>query len=293
MFRLISVTLLTTTAISLAASSFAQVSPALVPAVSSSSSPIDYSFYDTFMSRAAVNQGGRSKVAYDFLRDQKVDYLGNYISSLSRKSVNSLPKNDQLAYWLNVQNAVTMHAVIQDGKKTKSLKKLRGTPELPGELWTKPRVTIAGQNMSLQDIETKLLTEFDNPNIIYGMYQGVRGGPSLSPTAYRGSVVEERLANKAKDYVNSKGTVSAKKDVIKVTPIFSWYKDKAFGGDDAALLAHLSVNAEPKLKTKLAGGKSFTTSKLNYRLDDFVTQDGGSQRFSQGNSGTTARGYGS
>lgn len=299
MFRLITTTLLTTTAISLAASSFAQVnsstSPTLVSAASSTTSPINYSFYDDLMSRASSNQGGRSKIAYDFLRDQKVDYFGNYISSLTRQSATSLSKNDQLAYWLNVQNAVTIHAVIQDGKKAKSLKKLRGTPEIPGELWTKSRVTIAGQSMSLQDIETKLLTEFDNPNIIYGLYQGVRGGPSLSPTAYWGSVVQERLADKAKEYVNSKGTVSAKKDVVKVTPIFSWYQDKVFGGDDATLLAHLSANAEPKLKSKLAAGKSLKTSNLNYRLDEFVTQDGGSQRFSQGtgNSGVTSRGYGS
>lgn len=300
MFRLILTTLLTTTAMSLAVSSFAQInssqSPsALVTAASSTGSPIDYSFYDDLMSRASVNEGGRPKIAYDFLRDQKVDYFGNYISLLSRKSVTSLSKNDQLAYWLNVQNTVAIHAILQEREKTKSLKKLRGTAEVPGELWTKPRVTIAGQNMSLQDIETKLLTEFDNPNIIYGLYQGVRGGPSLSPTAYRGSIVDERLADKAKEYVNSKGTVSVKKDVVKVTPLFSWYQDKAFGGDDTALLAHLSTLAEPKLKSKLAAGKSFKTSNLNYHLDEFVTQNGGAQRFSQGtgNSGVTSRGYGS
>lgn len=290
MFRHIPAAILVSTALSFAAPAFAQVTSASYQAPSR----IDYSAYDDLMSKVSVVENNRPRIAYDFLRDQKIDFFGNYVARLTRLDVNTLPKNDQLAYWLNVQNAVTVHAIIQDGKKTKSLKTLRGTDEAPGALWTTPRVTIAGQNMSLQDIETKLLTEFDNPNVIYGIYQGVRGAPSLSRTAYRGSIVEEMLARNAKQYVNSKGVVSVKKDVVRITPVFAWYQDKVFGQDNAALIDHLSVHAKPKLKAKLSGGKSFKMSSLNYKLDSYSPQAStNSYSASSGGSRGGGGGYGS
>lgn len=291
MFRHLSTAILASTALSFAAPAFAQITPASYQ----SSSSIDYSAYDNLISKVAVVERDRPRIGYDFLRNQKIDYFGNYVASLSRQNVNALPKNEQLAYWLNLQNAVAIHAIVQDGKKSRSLKKLRGTAEAPGKLWTKPRVTVAGQNLSLHDIETNLLTEFDNPNVIYGIYQGVRGAPSLSPTAYRGSNVEQKLAENAKQYINSKGVVSVKNDVVRVTPVFSWYQNKVFGQNDAALKDHLSAYAAPKLKTKLSAGKSFKTSSLNYRIDSYTppVASGDYAAATSGNAGARSGGYGS
>jgi len=276
MIKRLSTFVLASTVLSLAAPAFAQTTLAELDAskvaaetVVEVSSPIDYGVYDTLMDRAAVNQGGRPRVAYDFLREQEVDYVSDYVSFLEKQDLSELSEDDKLAYWLNVQNIVTVQAILQGGKKTKKgLKKLRGTADAPGKLWTQPRVTIAGQEMSLKDIETKLLTDFDNPNVIYGIYQGVRGGPCLMRKAYRGANVNEVLVENAKQYVNSNGIVSvARNNVVSLTPVFLWYKDTVFKGDDAVLLAHLKDNAEPNLKSALYRGKSFEATSLNYRLD--------------------------
>jgi len=278
MFKRLSTFILTTTALSFAGPSFAQTTLAELDASKEAAesvevipSPIDYTVYDTLMERAAVNQGGRPRVAYDFLRNQEVDYVSNYVSFLTEQDISTLSEDDKLAYWLNVQNIVTVQAILQDGKKAnkRGLKKLRGTADAPGKLWTKPRVTIAGQTMSLQDIETKLLTEFDNPNVIYGIYQGVRGGPCLMRKAYRGANVNEVLVENAKQYVNSNGIVTVQRSVVELTPVFLWYKDIAFKGDDAVLLAHLKDNAKPTLKSALYRGRSFEATSLNYRLDNY------------------------
>lgn len=266
--------ILTTTALSLAASATAQTTLAeldveneAVKSVVEVSSPIDYSDHDILMERVTVSKGGRPRVAYDFLRNQDVDFVGNQVSFLASQDISALNENDRLAYWLNLQNIVTVQAVLEDGKKKKSLKKLRGTADKPGKLWTKDRVTIGGQAMSLQDIETKLLTEFDNPNVIYGIYQGVRGGPCLMRKAYRGVTVNETLEQNAKQYVNSNGIVTVKNNVVELTPVFLWYQDAAFKGDDKVLLAHLKDNADPNLKSALYRGRSFASTSLNYSLD--------------------------
>ncbi len=231
--------------------------------------PIDYSFYDTIIKKVSVNEGGRPRLAYDFIRNQKNDFIGDYVLKLARQDVSHLSPNERLAYWLNIQNTLTIDAILKDGKGKRSLKKLRGTADEPGKLWTKPRLTIAGQNLSLQDIENKILTEFENPNVIYGLYQGVRGGPSLSSKAYNGATVNEMLAQNAKRYVNSKGIVAVKGDVVKVTPVFMWYRDIALGGGDMALMEHLKSHAYPNLKSALFRGKTYEMSSLNYRLDDY------------------------
>ena len=301
MLKRLPLILIVSTALGLAVPATAQISTsdAVISKVSAAPSPIDYSFYDTIIKKVSVNEGGRPRLAYDFIRKQENDFIGNYVTQLARQSVSHLSKNDQLAYWLNVQNIVTVDAILKDGKGKRSLKKLRGTPEAPGKLWTKPRVTIAGKNMSLQDIETKLLTEFNNPNIIYGLYQGVRGGPSLAKEAYRGATVNDMLEKNAKRYVNSKGIVSVKGNVVKVTPVFMWYQDAAFGGDDTALTEHLKAHAYPNLKSSLYRGKSYEASSLNYRLDNYdIAKSTAYQNSSRGISGGTSSsrgggGYGS
>lgn len=289
MLKYFSALLATPIFLSLAPTAYAQShSPVTVEA--SAVTSVDYSFYDEFIKRAAVTQGGRPRLAYDFLRKQNQDFVGNYVLRLSSYDVRSLPKNDQLAYWLNLQNIVAIDAILKDGKRKKSLKKLRGTGGEPGSLWTKPRVTVAGKALSLLDIENKILTEFDNPNAIYGIYQGVRGGPSLTSKSYRGNTVEEMLAQNAKRYVNANGIVSVKKDIVRVSPVYFWYKDSIFDAAESAVLEHLKTHAYPTLKGDLYRGKSLKAVSLNYRIDNYEAP---SQAIDVNRSRPTRSGYGS
>jgi len=298
MLKQLSISILATSALSFASPSFAQttllemetgkVEAQKSPVIASS---IDYGVFDEMMRKVAVEQGGRPRIAYDFLREQNTQFIDDYIQYLEGQTVEALPKDEQLAYWLNLQNILVVKAVLDDSKKKKSLKKLRGTADAPGPLWTKQRITVAGQNMSLQDIEGKLLTEFDTPNVIYGIYQGVRGGPSLTSTAYRGSNVQDMLAKNATRYINSKGIVRVNRDVVEVTPIFLWYNNDVFGGEDMALTEHLKAYAYPNLKSNLYRGKSFEAKKLNYRLDNYVVPE--AQTESTTRSRSSGGGYGS
>ena len=82
MIKHLSIFILTSTALSLTAPSFAQTTLAELDAkqnvtetAEEVTSPIDYETYDILMERAAVDKGGRPRVAYDFLRDQEVDFV--------------------------------------------------------------------------------------------------------------------------------------------------------------------------------------------------------------------------
>ena len=93
--------ILTTTALSLAVSATAQTTLAeldaeneAVKSVVEVSSPIDYSDHDILMERVTVSKGGRPRVAYDFLRNQDVDFVGNQVSFLASQDISALNEND-------------------------------------------------------------------------------------------------------------------------------------------------------------------------------------------------------
>jgi len=234
--------------------------------------PIDYSTFDGLMDKISVKQNGRPRIAYEHVREHAMELLEAYLAHLAVQNVADLAKDDALAYWLNVQNILVVKAITDEGKKKKDLKKLRGTGDKPGKLWTVPRITISGQKMSIYDVEQKILTEFDNPNVIYGLYQGVRGAPCLNDTAYRGSNVQALLERNAKRYINSIGIVRVNNDIVEVTPVFLWHKDILFGQDDKVLIDHLKANAEPTLKSHLYRGRTFASAGLNYRVDNYAAK---------------------
>jgi len=232
----------------------------------------DYAQMSAFMSRASANSWGRPSLAYKKLRKDTPAFFEEYEAYLTGIDVDGLSSDDQLAYWLNLQNFLVVKAVTQDTSKT-NLKSLRGTGSKPGKLWTKERVTIGGESYSVADIERKVLTEFDNPNVLYGIYQGVKGGPCLSDIPYQGVNINERLDELAKHYVNSRGIVTPEKGVASVTPVYAWYKADLFEDNEKTLLAHLKTNATTSLRGRLNTVRKIKYTKLNYDTDNLVPKD--------------------
>ncbi len=230
---------------------------------------VDYSMMNKFMTKLSVNERGRPALAYKVIRDKAMPVLDEYEAELISVDVESLNDDDRLAYWLNLQNLLVIKAVATDTKKT-NLKSLRGTGKKPGKLWTKDRITLNGQSYSIADIEAKIISDFKDPNVIYGLYQGVKGGPCLSETAYEGPSVSSRLAELGMRYVNSRGIVSPSKGIVTVTPIYDWHKTALFGGDDKAILKHLKGHANTALRGRLNTGREIKFTKLNYVTDNYI-----------------------
>jgi len=254
---------------------------------------IDYAATELFHSKFSVVDKGRARIAYKAVRKSAGPFLNGYVDYLSKHNVDNWSEDEQLAYWLNVQNTLVLQAVSFDTRKT-NLKKLRGTAEKPGKLWTTPRFNYAGQNLSIADIENRIVSNFKDPNVVYGLYQGVRGGPKINPKAYKASTVRETLAKAGRTYVNSRGIVKAENQTVKITPVYHWHKEALFGNDDAALIEHLKSHARPRLASNLYKAKTVDTLSLNYRADNYEPPRANVER-NQSFSGSTGggRGFGS
>jgi hypothetical protein len=148
-------------------------------------------------------------------------------------------RDEQLAYWLNLYNVTILNEIVNVYPK-KNLKKL-----LVGKKSILPKklLTVDGVALSLNDIQFNILKHnyADNPLIIYGLYQGIIGGPNIRKSAYTGADVYRALTNNAIEFTNSnRGTDGSSKnpEVFRVSSLYE--RNKSYFPDfNSDLSAHL------------------------------------------------------
>lgn len=126
-------------------------------------------------------------------------------------SLEYFSRDEQLAYWLNLYNVTLLNEVVDIFPKRNLKKYLVGKKSI----LSKPLLNIAGISLSLDDIQfTILKNNYDsNPLVIYGLYQGIIGGPNIRKSAYTGRDVWRALENNAIEFINSnRGTYSRGED---------------------------------------------------------------------------------
>jgi|GEM_PF-3445792 len=120
--------------------------------------------------------------------------------------LNSLPRAEQLAYWLNLYNVTVLDEVIKIYPR-KNLQSLMLGDE---GLLEQKILKVAGIDLSLNDIQFEILPrQFPNePLIIYGLYQGFIGSPNITARAYTAENVLALLEKNAFEFINSnRGTL--------------------------------------------------------------------------------------
>ncbi len=202
-------------------------------------------------------------------------YLRNIQKSLealpSETPLEKFSRDEQLAYWLNLYNVTVLNEIIAAYPK-RTLKKLtRGK----NSVFSKKLLTVSGVRLSLEDIQYTILKEnYDNnPLIMYGLYQGIVGGPNIRTSAYTGANVYHALEDNAYEFVNSnRGTFSNDETTFLVS---SWYgRNSAYFPEfDSDLSEHLLMYLEGDERAEL---QAATTLKPDIN-DWTVTDLGGTQ----------------
>ena len=198
-----------------------------------------------------------------------------------QKSLEQLPaevpleyfsRDEQLAYWLNLYNVTLLNEIIKVYPQ-RNLKKL-----LVGKksVLSKKILNVAEVPLSLNDFQyTILKINYDNdPLVIYGLYQGIIGGPNIRRTAYTGSDVRRALKNNANEFVNSnRGTYSRNEKVFRVSSLYD--RNRVFFPDfNTDLSNHLLTYVEEPERSELR-----SASVLKPDINDWTVTDlGGTNR---------------
>ncbi|MEL7029016.1 MAG: DUF547 domain-containing protein [Pseudomonadota bacterium] len=232
------------------------------------SQTIGYGEVNAFLNGYGIPEDGRFKLHYSAMRNGGTALLAEFVSFMSQLEPTKLSRDEQLAYWLNLHNLMVVRAIASENVG-RDLEDERGEGPAPGEMWTQNRVTVEGVELSIDDIQSIVITNWNDPNVLYGLYQGVQGGPRLRAAAYYGASVMEKLEDMGRKYVNARGVTRVRRGEARVSPIYHWHKDTLFGGEDAAVIAHVKGLAKERLASQLEEAETLGQTKFSYRLDKY------------------------
>lgn len=173
---------------------------------------IDHSSWDILLKKYVNNEG---MVDYKGFESDSAK-LDKYLKMLSEKKPSKdWSVQELLAYYINMYNAGTVKLIVEN-YPVKSIKDISGA-------WTKGRVTVGNNELSLGGIENGILRKFNEPRIHFAINCASISCPKLFKEAYTAAKINEQLDLATKQFINSdKNDISASNP--KVSSIFDWYR---------------------------------------------------------------------
>ena len=229
---------------------------------------IDHSAWDKILSRYVVVQRGKPNAfLYSKVSNRDKASLDRYISSLENLPIRSFHRNQQLAYWINLYNAVTVDEILAK-YPVKSIKDLTSGFFKPGP-WAKKLLIIEGQEVSLDDIEHRILRPiWKDPRIHYAVNCASIGCPDLARRAYTAENANQLMDKNAAAFINHPRGVKVSGNRLYVSSIYDWFSSD-FGNNDQQIIDHMKQFANASLAKKLSRFRNFSSARYDWSLNDF------------------------
>ena len=177
--------------------------------------------------------------------------LAGYLEHLQAIDPRDYPRAEQLAYWINFYNALTLKVVL-DEYPVDSIKDIHeGLVPLTGP-WGDVHANVAGRDLTLDQIEHGILRPiWRDGRIHYAVNCAAYSCPHLVRTVFTAANTEALLEAAARDYVNSpRGVDVLDGGSIVLSSIYEWYPED-FGGTEASVIEHLAAYADGELASFL------------------------------------------
>ena len=183
-------------------------------------------------------------------------------------SLTDLSRSQQLAYWLNLHNVAVMAAIAEQYP----IKYLRQLIEGTNATWDDKTMWVAGENISIRDIENHVIENWNDPLVLYGFYMGAVGGPNVLDIAFTGNNVRDLLIENAEEFVNSLRGVRFWGGHAKISKLYAMGA-RYFLEFDSDVKAHLMRFAKPQLKQKISEFNVFRAASFDWYIADLLNGD--------------------
>jgi len=222
------------------------------------------------INRATANEGNR--FYYEVFdnnaeNQQTIAKIQNRLESIPNAiPLEKFSRDEQLAYWLNLYNITMVKEIVAVYPE----RKLDDLLEGKDSILSKQTLMVAGVALSLNDIQFTILRQnYDNnPLVIYGLYQGIIGGPNIRKTAYTGKYVYADLIDNAMEFVNSnRGTDSKNSKTFRVSSLYE--RNAIFFPDfKPDLTEHLLIYLEGEEVDELKNARKIKTDINDWTITD-------------------------
>ncbi|HBM88581.1 MAG TPA: DUF547 domain-containing protein [Rhodobiaceae bacterium] len=230
---------------------------------------IDVSAWNEILATYVRPDGeGLNRFSYGSVSAGDRQKLKQFIAAQTALPVSDYSRPAQKAYWINLYNAVTVDVVI-DAYPVESIRDIDISPGLFADgPWGKDLVTVEGQDLTLNDIEHRILRPiWKDARIHYAVNCASVGCPNLQSEGFTASNMEDLLDAGARAYVNSPRGVSISEGRVTISSIYDWFFED-FGVSEEDVLEHLLAYADEELAAELRSIGALHDTAYDWSLND-------------------------
>lgn len=198
-----------------------------LPADAPVSASISHGLWQDFLDQAVVHddQAKMNLVRYRSLAAADYALLDKYLVYMQGIDPRNYKQSEQMAYWINLYNAVTVQIVL-DHPDEESIRDM-GARIFSRGPWSDELIRVAGKELTLDDIEHRILRPiWKDRRIHFALNCASIGCPELAATAYTAKELEALLDAGELKYINSSRALMFTADGgLVLSSIFDWYAE--------------------------------------------------------------------
>lgn len=184
--------------------------------------------------------GDYQSILNDFVHNGRVNYaalradtkatakLRRFIDQLAKNDLSKLEsKDDKTAFWINAYNALVMEGALRRFP-VETLRPSRPKGAYDDSFYAAKSFVVAGEKVSLKDIEARLKKETFDPRVHFALACGAISSAPLSKKVYTAAGIEDELDAATKEFLKQPGNFSFDKAAsrLKLSQLFEWYKQE-------------------------------------------------------------------
>jgi len=230
---------------------------------------VDHTAWGSFLTRyIRIGSDGIYRIAYGQVTPLDRKALDDYLAELTSTPISQYNRIEQLAYWINLYNALTVRTVLKS-YPVASIRDIHlGNRRSQQGPWDAPLIEVEGQRLSLNEIQNGIVRPiWRDPRILYALSCAALSCPNLQPMPFTSDRLDHQLSDAAMSYVNDPRCIRMEDRQLLVSSLFRWYRAD-FGGSDRAVIYHLMGFAEPGLAMKLQQFDRIDGDVFDWRLND-------------------------
>ena len=236
----------------------------------SSAVRVDHAPWREFLIKYLVtgNPDGIHRVRYGAVTGEDRMVLDGYVKSLEEVGVSGLNRREQMAYWINFYNALTVK-VILDHYPVKSIRSVNISPGFFNfGPWDAKLARVKGEAISLNDMEHRILRPVWNDNRVhYAVNCASLGCPNLQPEPFTSENLDHALDKAAVEFVNHPRGARLDGRRLVLSSIYDWFRVD-FGGSEEGVLEHIRKYAAPSLSQAILSHRGRISYDYDWSLNE-------------------------
>ncbi|MDN3639606.1 DUF547 domain-containing protein [Simiduia curdlanivorans] len=203
--------------------------------------PPDRGFAEFLVQYRGLNSESIAVIDYARVTPAAAVKLKSFVASYIAIDPRGLTKPEQFVYWVNLYNAQIIIQILE-ADIPESIKDIRPgfAGLLAGGPWRKTQFHIAGQALSFNDIEHRILRPiWRDARVHFVLNCASIGCPDIPAKPLMAANLDAQLDDAAKAFINHQRAVFLSGDRLKLSSLFDWFASD-FGASDVERIAFLN-----------------------------------------------------